>query len=165
MNQRAKWFLLLTFGYGIFYWVNNLLTASLYLETGAHIVHLPSGVRMVIVLIAGVTGAIALMFASFPYVYLEIFSGKNLALAVVSSMATGLIPLSTLYVVKRFVYLDKNLSSLTPQKLLVLSIAFAVVNTSTQQSLIFIFGASQNPLNAVLVMFTGDILEFLLFCT
>ncbi|NCW78796.1 MAG: hypothetical protein EBV64_12740, partial [Oxalobacteraceae bacterium] len=43
-------------------------------------------------------------------------------------------------------------------KLFFLSITFAVLNTLIQQSLIFVFGESQNPLNAVLVMFTGDIL-------
>ena len=157
VRQNAKWFFLMALGYGIFYWINNLLTASLYLETGAHIVHLPSGVRMVIVLIAGLTGAIALMIATFPYVYLEIFS-ENLSLAVTSSIATGLIPLIAIYVVKRFTSIDSNLSNLTPHKLFFLSITFAVLNTLIQQSLIFAFGESQNPLNAVLVMFTGDIL-------
>ena len=157
MTQQAKWFFLLACGYGIFYWINNLLTTSLYLETGAHIVHLPSGVRMVIVLIAGLTGSLALMLATFPYTHLAIFSG-NLPLAVVSSVATGLIPLATIYVVKQFMSLDKNLSNLTPTKLFVLSVAFALINTFTQQSLIFAFGESKNPLNAVLVMFTGDIL-------
>ena len=157
LTQQAKWFFLLACGYGVFYWINNLLTTSLYLETGAHIVHLPSGVRMVIVLIAGLTGSLALMLATFPNTYLAIFS-ENLPLAVVSSIATGLIPLATIYVVRQFMTLDKNLSNLTPYKLFVLSVAFALINTFTQQSLIFAFGESKNPLNAVLVMFTGDIL-------
>lgn len=157
LKQKTKWFLILTLGYGCFYWINNTLTSPLYLETGAHIIHLPSGVRMVLVLIAGKTAAIALMVATFPYAYLGIFSG-NFPLALITSVATGLIPITTIYLVRQFTLLDEDLSTLNPQKLLAISIVYAAINSITQQSLIFIFGMSQNPLNAVLVMFTGDIL-------
>ena len=160
-KQNVKWFLLLAFGYGVFYWANNLLTASLYLETGAHIIHLPSGVCMVIVLVAGLLGALALMVATFPYSYLMMFN-ENLPLALTGSIATGLIPLSSIYLLNKIKPFDRNLSSITLRTLLILSIVYAVINTSTQQLIIFIFDESKNPLNALLVMFTGDILGILI---
>jgi len=64
---QLRLFLVLTISYATFNVANHYATESLYFETGAHLIHLPSGVRMVLVLVGGVVGAAAISLASFPY--------------------------------------------------------------------------------------------------
>ena len=80
--DRLRLFLLVTAGYSVFNVANHYATESLYLETGAHLIHVPSGVRMVIVLVASILGAAAISLASFPYAYWILFDG-NLPLSVI----------------------------------------------------------------------------------
>lgn len=55
--DRVRLFFTLTLGYAVFNVANHYATESLYFETGAHLIHLPSGVRMVLVLVGGSMGA------------------------------------------------------------------------------------------------------------
>mgnify|MGYP000551223327 CR=1 FL=1 len=50
-NNRGITYVVLTLVFGTFYAVNNLLTAQLYLAPGAHLVHLPSGFKLLLVLV------------------------------------------------------------------------------------------------------------------
>ena len=154
--DRLKLFAIITISYGLFYSANNFFTLSLYLEPAAHIIHLPSGVRMFLVLVAGVTGASAVALATFPYVYLGMFN-QDLPLSIVSSIATGLIPLASIFLTRRFIQLRPDFSNLTIEKLFVISITYSVIHALCQQLIMLLFGQVRHPLNAVLVMFTGDI--------
>mgnify|MGYP000144090619 CR=1 FL=1 len=49
----------------ICYFLNNYLTKDLYLAPAAHIVHLPSGVKMLMVLVSSTLGAIAIVIIGF----------------------------------------------------------------------------------------------------
>jgi len=77
--DRLRLFLMVTVGYSVFNVANHYLTESLYLETGAHLIHVPSGIRMVIVLVAGVLGAVAMS---------SIRSASNLASTALSILST-----------------------------------------------------------------------------
>ena len=154
--DKLRVFVLVAVGYGLFYAGNNYLTEFLYLEPGAHIVHLPSGVRMILVMVAGIIGAFAIAVSTFPYSYLVLFP-DNLALAVLGSVFTGLIPLVAFLMLRRFLDLRKNFSNLTIQKLALISVTYAALNTITQQLIIHTFYQTKPLLNPMLVMFTGDI--------
>jgi hypothetical protein len=155
--DRLRVFLLVAVGYGLFYAGNNYLTEFLHLEPAAHIIHLPSGVRMLLVMVTGVVGACAVAAATFPYSYFVLFS-ENHVLAVVISITTGLIPLATFLLLRPFLNLQKKFSNLTVQKLALISVTYAAINTITQQLIIQAFMQTTTLLNAMLVMFTGDIL-------
>lgn len=155
--KRLKFFMVLTVLYAAFNLANNYATESLYLETGAHLIHLPSGVRLVIVLVAGLFGAAAITLATFPYAYLILFKSK-LALSLVVSLTTSLIPLTIVSVLRKKIKFRKDLSDLNLKKLFYLSITYAAVNSTVQQFVFYLFNASTNLTNAWLVMFTGDIL-------
>lgn len=150
-------FLAVTIGYGVFNVVNHWVTQSLYFETGAHIIHLPSGVRMVIVLVAGLIGALAILVATLPYTYFVLFTG-NLPLSVIISLTTPLIPLTTLLITRRFIRWQSDFSDLTLRKLSFISMAYAVTNATVQQFIYYTLDLAARPINAWLVMFTGDIL-------
>jgi hypothetical protein len=159
--DRLKLFAVIAVSYGMFYSANNYATQFLYLEPAAHIIHLPSGVRMFLVLVAGTIGASAVALATFPYVYLGMFN-HDLPLSVVSSIATGLIPLISFFLIRRFIQLRPDFSNLTIQKLFTISVTYSVINSVCQQLIMMLFGQAQQPLNGVLVMFTGDILGIII---
>ena len=154
--DQLRLFVMLTVGYAVFLVANHYATESFYLETGAHLFHLPSGVRMVLVLVGGVVGAAAISLASFPYAYWVLFEG-NLELSIVASVTSALIPLATLWLVRRFIHWQPHFADLTPRKLLIISVTYALANSTVQQFIIYLFDAAARPLNAWLVMFTGDI--------
>lgn len=155
--DRLRLFLAVTAGYSVFNVANHYLTESLYLETGAHLIHVPSGIRMVIVLVAGVLGATAISLASFPYAYWILFDG-NLSLSIIISITSSLIPLTTFFVVRRIIHWQNNFADLTPRKLLIISITYAMTNATAHQFIYHLFDVVERPVNAWLVMFTGDIL-------
>ena len=155
--DRLRLFLAVTAGYSVFNVANHYLTESLYLETGAHLIHLPSGIRMVIVLVAGVLGAAAISLASFPYAYWILFDG-NLSLSIIISITSSLIPLTTFFVVRRIIHWQNNFADLTPRKLLIISVTYATANATIHQFIYHLFDVVERPVNAWLVMFTGDIL-------
>lgn len=49
----------LVVGYTLIYLANNHLTSTLYLVPGAHLIHIPSGIKILMVLITGWVGALA----------------------------------------------------------------------------------------------------------
>ena len=155
--DRLRLFLAVTAGYSVFNVANHYLTESLYLETGAHLIHLPSGIRMVIVLVAGVLGAAAISLASFPYAYWILFDG-NLPLSIIISITSPLIPLTTFFVVRRIIHWQNSFADLTSRKLLIISITYATANATVHQFIYHLFDVVERPINAWLVMFTGDIL-------
>jgi len=63
-NNRGITYVVLTLVFGTFYAVNNLLTAQLYLAPGAHLVHLPSGFKLLLVLVFGMVGALSVFTVS-----------------------------------------------------------------------------------------------------
>ena len=155
--DRFKLFFLLTTSYAAFNIANHYVTESLYLETGAHLIHVPSGVRMVIVLVAGVLGAAAIAIASFPYAYWYLFD-QNLLVATTVSITAGLIPLVTFYLVKRVIQWQNDFADLTLRKLVILAVTYALANATIHQTIYYLFVLAVRPFNAWLVMFTGDIL-------
>lgn len=164
-GDRVRLLLMLTAGYAAFNIVNHYATQALYLETGAHLVHLPSGIRMVIVLIAGGLGAVAISVATFPYAYFVLFE-DNLELSTVVSLTTSLIPLTTLLFVRRFIQWQADFADMSLRKLAIISITYAIANATVQQFVYHSFEVAERPLNAWLVMFTGDIVGILivLYC-
>ena len=58
-NNRAITYVVLTLVFGTLYALNNVLTAPLLLAPGAHLVHLPSGFKLLLVLAFGMVGALS----------------------------------------------------------------------------------------------------------
>jgi hypothetical protein len=116
---------------------------------------------MVIVMIAGISGAAAIGIASFPYAYWYLFN-ENLLVATTVSITTALIRFITVLVAKRLMSWQNDFADLTLGKLFIIAISYSVANATLQQSIYFLFGLAARPLNAWLVMFTGDILGILI---
>jgi hypothetical protein len=63
-NNRAITYVVLTLVFGTLYALNNVLTAPLLLAPGAHLVHLPSGFKLLLVLVFGMVGALSVFTVS-----------------------------------------------------------------------------------------------------
>ena len=154
--SKIKLLAFMTLGYGTFYFLNNYLTKGLYLAPAAHIVHLPSAVKMLMVLVSGVLGALAIAITAFTYGVLNIANG-DYVLALYLAIASATAPLIAVMLLNNIFELKDDLSSLNFEKLLFLSITFASLNSVIHQSIIYSYSGKIDLLNGFLIMFTGDV--------
>ena len=154
--SKLKLLAFMVIGYGSFYFLNNYLTKSLYLATAAHIVHLPTGVKMLMVLVSGVLGSLAIAIVGFAYGVMHITNG-NYILALYLAFASAAAPLISVMLLKNIFDLTDDLSSLNFEKLLFLSLMFASLNSTIHQLIIYVYGEQIDFLNGLLIMFIGDV--------
>jgi len=105
----------LVVGYGTFYFLNNALTEALYVVPGAHIVHLPSGLKIFMVMIAGMTGALAIAVVGFLWSVLFMFK-ENYLLTMILSLISGMVPWLTVFILSKKFQLNRDLSNLDWKK-------------------------------------------------
>jgi hypothetical protein len=59
-NHRLVTYVCLTIVFGTVYAFNNTLTHFLMVVPGAHLIHIPSGLKFLLVLVFGLTGALSI---------------------------------------------------------------------------------------------------------
>lgn len=164
--SRLELLIVMTIGYGFFYFLNNYLTKFLYMAPSAHLVHLPSGLKMLMVLVSGMLGAIAITIVGFFWGISNNFS-HNIALASCLAIASGVTPLIVIFSISKTLKLSSNLTNLSYQKLLLIALIYAVFNSCVHQLIVYIFSETLDLINGLLIMFTGDVLGIsivLYFC-
>lgn len=152
-------FLALTIGFGVFYTLNNVLTPFLHLLPAAHLVHIPSGIKFLMVLIFWFTGAFSIaavsllagLFVYFPGHYMV-----SLELALVNAAS----PLLTLKYFKGALSLDQMIEQLSWTRLLKMGLLFSLLNSAMNQLVVYWNGLTQDILSGFEVMFVGDITGF-----
>jgi uncharacterized integral membrane protein len=159
--QNLKLLAILTLGYGTFYFANNLSTDFLYLTPGAHLVHLPSGVKILMTLIAGLIGAMAIFFVSNIWGVLYPFPGQ-FGLVFLLSIGSAGVPWLVCKMCSDKFHLDGELSNLTLTSLFAISLSYATLNSLVTQSIIYLAGQSNDLWSGVGVMFLGDVTGILL---
>ncbi len=122
----------------------------------AHIVHLPSGVKMLMVLVSGMLGAIAITIVGFCYGAVHSFN-QNYFLITLLSIASGFSPLIALFFLNKILKLTSNLSNLNWDKLLIIALTYAVINSFSHQIIALALSESTDLVNGLLIMFTGDV--------
>lgn len=153
--KNIKLLAILTIGYGMIYFVNNITTEFLYLTPGAHLVHLPSGIKILMTLIAGPIGALAIFIVSNIWGVMYPFSGQ-FGLVFLLSIGSAGVPWLVCKICSEKFHLDGELSNLTLSSLLTISLSYAVLNSLVTQSIIYLAGHSQGLWPGVGVMFLGD---------
>ena len=155
-QNKLNTFLLVVAGYLLIHFLNFSLTEFIYLVPGAHLVHIPSGFKLLFVLLAGWTGALGVAVATlvacivyrFPLEYL-----LGLQLAVMS----GLAPFISRRIVIDIYAMNEDLISISVKQLVILGLLFALLNSGLHQAVLYWNGVSQNFLDGFLVSFIGDI--------
>ena len=159
--QNFKLLAILTLGYGVFYFANNLCTDFLYLTPGAHLVHLPSGIKILMTLIAGPIGALAIFIVSNIWGVMYAFPGQ-FGLVFLLSIGSAGVPWLVCKICSDKFHLDGELSNLTLSSLLAISVSYAALNSLVTQSIIYLAGQSQDLWSGLEVMFLGDVTGILL---
>lgn len=162
MNTRLFWdnrfitYLVLTVVFGTLYALNHVLTAPLLLAPGAHLVHLPSGFKLLLVLVFGLVGAFSVFTVSLLAGSLLMFIGE-LTLTVELAAVNALAPWLT---VKFFVdqeWVRPDLNNLQLKALAGMGLVFATLNSAMNQMVLYWNQVIHNLIDGLRIMFTGDV--------
>jgi hypothetical protein len=108
------------------------------------------------VMVAGLTGALAIFLVGFFWAVLYMFK-ENYTLSLMLSLVSGLVPWLSLALLRHKIQLNPDLSDLTWKKLLTIVLTFAVLNSASLQLIVYSYGESTDLLNGIWVMLVGDI--------
>jgi len=142
--------------YLLIHFINNYLTEFLYLLPGAHLVHIPSGFKLLFVLIAGWIGALGIGVAALIAALLYSFP-SNYILGLELAVVNGVAPLLAIKLLVQRFSMNENLIGVSSKQLLVLGLVFSFLNSGLNQAVLYWNGVNQNFLDGILVMFIGDI--------
>jgi hypothetical protein len=156
LENKLFIFLFVVVTYLLIHYTNNWLTEFLYLVPGAHLVHIPSGFKLLFVLVAGWIGAIGIGTAALIAALMYSFPDQY-TLGVQLALINGLAPLITRRLVIDNFASNEDLSGITSKQLMLLGLVFAFLNSGLNQVVLYWNGVHQNILDGILVMFIGDI--------
>lgn len=160
-NNRGITYLVLTLVFGTFYALNNVVTAPLLLAPGAHLVHLPSGFKLLLVLVFGIVGALSVFTVSL-VAGLGFYFVCELPLSIELAIANAIAPFLTVKVFLDQQLVQPDLSDLRLKVLALMGLLYAVLNSAMNQLLLFWNHAIQNMVDGLMIMFTGDVLGVIL---
>ena len=141
--------------YSFAFLANNYVTSTLYLAKGAHLVHIPAGIKLFYVLIFGWIG-VAAIFISNLYLSLTGFFEGQYVLSALVAVASSVAPMLGVIFAKYFYDVDDNFFNVSPKILFNISVLYSILNSIAIQLLIHIFEKSNSLVGGIFVMFIGD---------
>ena len=153
--SKVNTFIFVVVGYFLIHYINFSLTDFSYLMPGAHLVHIPSGFKLLFVLLTGWIGALGIAIATLIASNVYRFPGEyvlSLQLAVMSGAA----PLLARKLLIDHFALNEDLSHITAKQLITIGLVFAILNSGLHQAVLYWRGMSISFLDGVLVTFIGD---------
>jgi hypothetical protein len=143
--------------YFLLYQLNFLLIGeSLNYAHRVDWIFLPSGLRFAFVLIFLLEGALGIALASMFITYQQYFDGDYLNLIISGSLA-GIGPYLAWQLATVFLNLDREMRNLSSIGLFKLAAFFALISAIIHQLWYFWIGKNEQFLDALLVMFLGDL--------
>jgi hypothetical protein len=142
--------------YSILFFLNDWLTETLKYDLGVNWIFLPAGLRLFLILIFGVAGAIGIAFASFTISYFGVFPA-DLVTCIGIGLISGFAPLFAKWVVVSNTYITNYLSNLSMQKIILCIVIYALMSSGFHQYWFVLRGLESGSINHFLVMFAGDI--------
>lgn len=152
-------FLFAVLFYALVYAINDALIKILHDLPGADVLRLSTGVKLLLVLLTGWVGSAAITVFCFAWCALVVFP-DNYLLSAQIAVAGGLMPLLACQVFRR--QLSANLSGLTWQLLVQLSVVFAGLNGVVRESLLFVHFGEGELAGKIGIAFFNDLLGILL---
>ncbi len=148
--------------YTLLFYANDWLTAFLEVAPGVNWIYLPAGLRLFLVLIFGLSGAIGIATASALITF-----GRDLGDDIISIVGIGLIsgfgPYLARLLVIRNLKINPDLSNLNIQMIAISVLVFALLSTGLHQVWFVLMGIPSGSLSNAIAMLIGDILGALLF--
>ncbi len=148
--------------YTLLFYVNDWLTAFLEVAPGVNWIYLPAGLRLFLVLIFGLSGALGIAIASTLITF-----GRDLGDDMISTLGIGLIsgfsPYLARLLVIRNLRINPDLSNLNLQMITISVLVFAFLSTGLHQVWFVLMGIPSGSLSNAIAMLIGDIVGALLF--
>lgn len=148
--------LISTLLYSALFFLNDWLTETLKYDLGVSWIFLPAGLRLFLILIFGLTGAIGIAVASFAITYFGVFP-PDLLTCIGIGLISGFAPLFARWVVVSNTRISNDLSNLSMQKILFCIVVYALISSGFHQYWFVLRGLESGSLNHFLVMFAGDV--------
>ncbi len=142
--------------YSALFFLNDRLTEVLKYDLGVSWVYLPAGLRLFLILIFGLAGAIGIAAASFAISYFGVFP-PDLITCIGIGLISGFAPLLAKWIVITNVNISNDLSNLSIQKIILCVVVYALVSAGLHQYWFELRDLESGSLNHFLVMFVGDI--------
>jgi hypothetical protein len=142
--------------YSALFFLNDWLTETLKYDLGVSWVYLPAGLRLFLILIFGLAGAIGIAAASFAISYFGVFP-PDLLTCIGIGLISGFAPLFAKWIVVSNTYISNDLSNLSMQKILLCIVIYALMSSGFHQYWFVLRDLESGSLNHFLVMFAGDV--------
>jgi hypothetical protein len=140
---------------GLFF-LNDWVTETIKYDLGVSWIYLPAGLRLFLILIFGLSGAIGIAAASFAISYYGVFQ-PDLITCIGIGLISGFAPLLAKWVVVTNVDINNDLSNLSLQKILFCVVVYAFISAGLHQWWFVLRDLESGSLNHFLVMLVGDI--------
>jgi hypothetical protein len=142
--------------YSALFFFNDWLTEIVKYDLGVSWVYLPAGLRLFLILIFGLAGAIGIAAASFAISYFGVFP-PDLLTCIGIGLISGFAPLLAKWIVVSNIHISRDLSNLCLQKIILCIVVYALMSAGLHQIWFELRGLESGSLNHFLVMFVGDI--------
>ena len=142
--------------YSVLFFFNDWITETLKYDLGVSWIYLPAGLRLFLILIFGLAGAIGIAVASFAISYFGAFPA-DLLTCIGIGLISGFAPLFAKWVVISNTYISNDLSNLSMQKILLCIVVYALMSSAFHQYWFVLRDLESGSLNHFLVMFAGDV--------
>jgi hypothetical protein len=159
-SERSRVFLvgvlISTLLYSALFFFNDWLTETVKYDLGVSWIYLPAGLRLFLILIFGLSGAIGIAAASFAISYFWAFPA-DLVTCIGIGLISGFAPLLAKWVVVSNIPINNDLSNLSLQKIIFCVVVYALMSAGLHQYWFILRGLESGSLDHFLVMFVGDI--------
>jgi hypothetical protein len=142
--------------YSVLFFFNDWITDTLKYDLGVSWIYLPAGLRLFLILIFGLAGAIGIAAASFAISYFGVFP-PDLVTCLGIGLISGFAPLFAKWIVVSNAYISNDLSNLSMQKILLCIAVYALVSSGFHQYWFVLRDLESGSINHFLVMFAGDV--------
>jgi hypothetical protein len=142
--------------YSALFFLNDWVTEAVKYDLGVSWIYLPAGLRLLLILIFSLAGAIGITAASFAISYFGVFP-PDLVTCLGIGLISGFAPLLAKWLIVSNISINTDLSNLSIQKIILCIIVYALMSSGLHQYWFELRDLESGSLNHFLVMFVGDI--------
>mgnify|MGYP003583295583 CR=1 FL=1 len=137
--------------------INELVFANSEFIRGINWIYLPAGIRLLCLLLFGISGAAGVLIASWLICFFYFFPDdfiRSFAGGIISTIA----PCFVYMMARQFFGLNASLINLTAGRLLICTVAYAISNALLHHIWFALRGNAGNLYESFLIMFIGDLI-------
>lgn len=147
--------------YSAFFYINQLFFSSLAFSAGVNWVFLPSGIRLIAVLLLDIEGALGIILSSIFLSYEQLFASN-----IIVSLGSGIISGASPMIAKKISHYGLNINTdpktIVPTDLLKMALTFSIISAVMHQIWYSYTGETKSFIWSTAVMGVGDFLGSLI---